>query len=249
MPITIAKVTNLTKFAIEGRATTYEAGTHILPHAHTGHQIVHAIAGVMRVFAQDASWVLPPGRGLWVPARVPHEIRCLNRIEMRTVYLDGGTRLDRPSVQVIGISPLMREILVRLAEGSTERQAPHLEALLLDEITTMTAEPFRLPVPRDERVARLVGQLRDSPTDRTSLSQWARQLGLSQRNLIRTIRAETGMSFRELRRQARIMAALELLALGQSVTSVALDVGFESPSAFSHAFRTVIGATPRQYVS
>ncbi len=232
---------------IEGRATAYEAGTHIMPHAHTGHQIVHAISGVMRVFAQEASWVLPPGRGLWVPARVPHEIHCINRIEMRTVYLNGNIRADRPQVEVIGISSLMREILVRLAEGCAERQVPHLEALLIDEITATAAEPFRLPMPRDPRVVRLVKRLRDRPADATPLSEWAVDLGLSQRSLIRRIRSETGMSFRELRRQARIMAALERLALGHSVTDVALDVGFESPSAFAHAFRMVTGATPRHY--
>ncbi len=244
MTNTIAKVTSR---QVEGRATTYEAGTHIMPHAHTGHQIVHAISGVMRVFAQEASWVLPPGRGLWVPARVPHEIRCINSIEMRTVYLDGSIRADRPTVEVIGISPLMREILVRFAEGCSDRQIPHLEALLLDEITTTAAEPFRLPMPREPRIVELVTQLRDSPADTTSLSAWADRLGLSQRSLIRRIRTETGMSFRELRRQARIMAALERLALGQPVTQVALDVGFESPSAFAHAFRMVTGATPRHH--
>lgn len=226
---------------------TYAAGTHVLPHSHAGHQIVHAISGVMRVFAQEASWVLPPGRGLWVPARVPHEIRCLNRVEMRTVYLDGEYRFDRPEVQVIGVSPLLREILIRLAEGGAEQQIPLLQTLVLDEIATLAVEPFRLPMPGDERIARLVTHLRDFPGDGATLREWATHLGLSQRNLIRRVRAETGMSFRELRRQARVNAALELLTLGQSVTSVALDVGFESPSAFSHAFRQVTGATPRQY--
>ncbi|MCR9136400.1 MAG: helix-turn-helix transcriptional regulator [Alphaproteobacteria bacterium] len=247
MTKTIANVPNITADRIAGRATNYAAGTHIPPHSHAGHQIVHAISGVMRVFAQDASWVLPPGRGLWVPATVRHEIRCLDRVEMRTVYLDGSFRFDRPQVQVIGISPLMREILVRLAEGCDPQQLPHLRALVLAEISTLAVEPFRLPMPRDERIQRLVTHLRDCPADAATLSEWAVRLGLSQRSLIRRIRAETGLSFRELRRQARINAALELLALGQPVTGVALDVGFESPSAFAHAFRVVTGSTPRQY--
>ena len=232
---------------VEGRAITYAAGTHIPPHAHVGHQIIHAVSGVMRVIAQDASWVVPPGRGLWVPARVQHEILCLDQVEMRTVYLNGATRADRAGAQVVAISPLMREILVRFAEGCRQTQVEHLEALLLDEIADSEVEPFRLPMPRDARVLQLTNRLLDQPADRTSLAQWARQLGLSERSLIRRIRAETGMSFRELRRQARIMVALERLALGHSVTQVAFDVGFESPSAFTHAFRTVTGGTPRRY--
>lgn len=247
MTKTIANMPDLMARKIEGRATRYAAGTHIRPHSHAGHQIVHAISGVMRVFAQDASWVLPPGRGLWVPARVPHEIRCRDRVEMRTVYLDGTLHFDRQQVQVIAVSPLLREILVRLAEGGGNQQVPHLQALVFDEIATLTVEPFRLPMPRDERILRLVTHLRDNPGDDTTLTEWADRLGLSQRSLIRRIRAETGLSFREMRRQARINAALELLALGRPVTCVALDVGFESPSAFAHAFRMVTGSTPRQY--
>ncbi len=74
------------------------------------------------------------------------------------------------------------------------------------------------------------------------------RVGLSPRTLIRRIKDETGMSFRELRRQARILAALERLSLGESVTNVALDVGFDSPSAFIQAFRSVTGKTPGRYM-
>ena len=90
--------------------------------------------------------------------------------------------------------------------------------------------------------------LLEDPADRASLRGWADRLGLSPRTLIRRIKDETGMSFRELRRQARILAALERLSLGESVTNVALDVGFDSPSAFIQAFRSVTGKTPGRYM-
>ena len=234
---------------VEGLASSYAAGTFIAAHTHAAHQIVHAITGVMRVRADDATWVVPAGRGLWVPAQMPHEIRCIGLVEMRTVYLSGEPPSVHPTVQVIGITPLLREIIVRLAEGSHRRQIPHLTALLVDEIVTMDVEPFRLPAAKDTRIAGLVSHLSDNPEDQTSLGIWANRLGFSERNLIRSIRAETGMSFREVRRQARVMAAIEQLALGDPVTRVALNVGFESPSAFAHAFRLITGATPRQYMS
>ena len=159
MTNTIAKVPKLAAVSVEGLASSYAAGTFIAAHTHAAHQIVHAITGVMRVRAHDATWVVPAGRGLWVPAEVPHEIRCVGRVEMRTVYLSGEPPSIRPTVQVIGISPLLREIMVRLAEGSHERQIPHLTALLLDEIVTMDVEPFRLPAAKDARIARLVAHL------------------------------------------------------------------------------------------
>lgn len=248
MTKTIDKVTHPLRVSVTDLASTYEAGTYIERHAHREHQIVHAISGVMRVLARDATWVVPPGRGLWVPASVEHEIRCINLVEMRTVYLSGDHPAFRNDVQVVGISALMREIIVRFSEECDQRQVPHLTALLLDEIAAMEVEPFRLPSPQNSRIAELCTQLRDNPSNHRSLTEWASLLGFSPRNLMRHIHSETGMSFREFRRQARVLAALERLSVGQSVTTVALDVGFDSPSAFAFAFRSVTGKTPRHYL-
>ena len=40
---------------------------------------------------------------------------------------------------------------------------------------------------------------------------------------------------------------MEMLAAGQSVTTVALDLGYDSPSAFTAMFRRTLGTTPRRY--
>jgi AraC-like DNA-binding protein len=45
----------------------------------------------------------------------------------------------------------------------------------------------------------------------------------------------------------RLIHALRLLASGESVTTVALEVGYDSPSAFVSAFRTTFGKTPGRY--
>ena len=36
--------------------------------------------------------------------------------------------------------------------------------------------------------------------------------------------------------------------MGSSVTKVAMDLGYESPSAFTAMFRRVMGKTPRHYL-
>jgi AraC-like DNA-binding protein len=43
------------------------------------------------------------------------------------------------------------------------------------------------------------------------------------------------------------MSAMVLLGSKQSVTAAALDVGYNSPSAFIEAFRRTVGQTPGQY--
>lgn len=43
------------------------------------------------------------------------------------------------------------------------------------------------------------------------------------------------------------MAALIRLAQGDPVTTVALELGYDSPSAFSAMFRRIMGSTPSDY--
>lgn len=233
---------------VEGLATDYPAGMVVEAHVHDGHQIVHASDGVSRVVCQDATWVLPPGRGLWVPAHTEHEVRCVSAVRMRTVYLTGARPGFPTDVCVVAVSPLLREIIVRFSEGAGSSSVAHLKALLIEEIVRAEVTPLRLPVPKDPRIARLIEALCAQPGQPATLEDWSRSLSMSRRSLIRHIHAETGMSFRELRRQARVIAALERLAVGQAVTAVAFDVGFESPSAFIVAFKAVTGVTPGQYL-
>jgi AraC-like DNA-binding protein len=57
------------------------------------------------------------------------------------------------------------------------------------------------------------------------------------------------MSFGAWVRRARLLAALERLAQGEPVTAVALDCGYDSPSAFAQMFRRHIGWAPSRYFS
>jgi AraC-like DNA-binding protein len=65
--------------------------------------------------------------------------------------------------------------------------------------------------------------------------------------LARLFRQETGMSFGAWRQQARLIDALGRLAAGQPVTDVALDLGYQSPSAFTSMFRRALGRAPTHY--
>ena len=230
-----------------GFASTYPSGTRIEPHSHNAHQLIHAISGAMRVSAAGRMWILPVGRALWIPAGVTHAIHCTGEVGMRTVYLSMAYPSLPPDPRVISVSALAREVLVRLAHGGDDGLRHVLGEVLIHEIARGSIQAYSLPLPDDPRIARLANDLRSEPASDRTIRDWATELGFSERNLIRHIREQTGMTFRELRRQTRIMVAIEKLIAGQSVTNVALDVGFETPSAFIHAFRLITGKTPRQF--
>jgi AraC-like DNA-binding protein len=55
------------------------------------------------------------------------------------------------------------------------------------------------------------------------------------------------MPFNQWRQRLRLIQALRLLANGESVTSVALESGYDSTSAFIAMFKKEVGTTPSRY--
>ena len=82
-----------------------------------------------------------------------------------------------------------------------------------------------------------------------TIDEWADALAMNRRNFTRIFRRETGMSFAEWRQQACLSVALPKLAAGESVTAVALDLGYDSPGNFSMMFKRVLGVSPSHYRS
>jgi len=80
------------------------------------------------------------------------------------------------------------------------------------------------------------------------LDDLQRAVGASRRTIERRFKSETRMSLGQWRRRARVLAAVSLLSQGDSVTRVAVTVGYSSPSSFVAAFRSELGSAPRQFM-
>ena len=106
---------------------------------------------------------------------------------------------------------------------------------------------FMKAMPADPRATRAAELLRSDPAGRLPLTEIASRAGASGRTLERLFQVETGLKFASWRRRMRLLHALRLLASGESVTSVALEAGYESTSAFISMFRRELGVTPARY--
>jgi AraC-like DNA-binding protein len=97
-----------------------------------------------------------------------------------------------------------------------------------------------------DRARRLVEQA--VPTERITLGNVARAVGLSPSHLSHSFRGAHGLGFAELVRRVRLGRAQALLRDTElSVAEVSRQSGFSSPSYLFQSFRRLAGQTPEQY--
>jgi AraC-like DNA-binding protein len=238
---------------IVGYAKNYPAGLSTGMHSHPRAQLLYAVSGVMRVDTAASSCIVPPSTALLLPAYAEHAVQMDGPVALRELFLREdaatATRIGERSM-VIAVSALLRElILAACAEPlnwDLNGRGYHLAELVLDEIAHSTALPLDLPMPSDPRLRRVVAAIRARPNDRRGLEEWADVANASSRTLARLFRAETGLSFRQWRQQARLTEALSALTTGASPAKAAAIAGFDSQPAFGAAFRELFGVTPGQ---
>ena len=243
-----------TQRPIAAMPKNFPAGSYIPPHTHRRAQLAWAEDGVMTVTAaEEGTWVVPPNRALFIPAGTVHSIRMSRAVAMRALYIEPRlARTVATTCKVILMTGLLRELVLEAAhaplDDNKNGRMRHVEALILDEIRTLRAQPLHLPMPRDKRLRTVCEALLRKPGREETLEQWSDMAGASSRTLARLFAGETGMSFVDWRQQARLSAALVQLAEGARVASVARTLGYASVSAFTAMFRKALGKTPRDYL-
>lgn len=237
---------------VSSSATDYPADWHIPPHSHNKHQLLYAIQGVMVVHAALHQWIVPPSRGILIPARQEHAIRCIGAVKMRSVFVQADASMDLPGeTKAVSISPLLRELIqtsIGIAEPypSNSREARVMN-LILDELKILPALPLHLPQPSDPRIQQICTALHSDPGDNATLADWSARLHLDEKTIQRLFQKGTGMTFGQWRQQARLLQALERIAVGEKIIDVAGALGYESPSAFATMFKKQFGTTPSQF--
>lgn len=239
--------------AIAALASDYPHGAYIAPHRHLRAQLIHALTGVMTVMSAHGSWVVPTGRAVWMPAGADHAVRFFGDVSMRTVYVALDARPSLPDgCEVIDVSPFLREAIVAATRVPLDYELGgrdhRVMELILDELEAAPRLQLHVPMPQDPRLIRLCEQLIADPSGPATLAQLAAEINVSDRTLARLFHRELGMSFGQWLRRMRLLLSLPRLAAGVSVLQVALEHGYDSPSAYSAMFRRTLGMAPTAYL-
>src|SRR5690606_11184406 len=220
-------------------------------HRHARGQLLGAARGLLSVGTDDGLWVVPATQAVWIPPGVSHSLRSHGPFAGWSVYVAPRACAGLPATPcAVQASDLLRAAVLRAAAWDgrpADAACRRLHGVILDELRSLPRGAPGLPMPRDPRLLRIARALSDDPADTRRLEDWARWAAIAPRTLTRRFAAETGSAFSDWRQRLRLMRALEMLAAGRPVTSVALDLGYDNVSAFIAMFRRAYGTTPARY--
>jgi len=222
-------------------------------HQHRKSQLLYSVRGVLNCEVDEGMWIVPPQCAVWIPGNMPHSARGSGNTECYCLFIEPEAipALPKPCC-TLSVNPLLRELLLKAAGlprlYPTEGPESRLIATLLDELSAAPVEDLHLPMPRDRRLRQLAEKLLAEPADKSSLGEWAHRIGMSERTMSRLMLQEIGMSFGHWRRQLHVILSLQRLTRGESVQTVALELGYENASGFITMFRKAVGKPPARYL-
>lgn len=229
----------------------FEHGFQVPEHTHERDQFLYASSGLMRAQTASEAWVVPTNRAVYIPAGTPHAVSMHGKVTMCTLYITPKSSAGLPQkVCVLHVHHLLRELILALGEEpvdyAPESRGDLLAQLIELEIGRALEMALYIPLPQDPRLKRLCTAILAEPANRRTLDGWAEVVGAATRTLTRLFEKELGMSFAQWRLRVRFHSALEALCLGEPVAVVAKNHGYRSASAFSAAFRKVLGLRPSE---
>lgn len=206
-------------------------------HSHREALLVVSFRGTATLGTGDHDWTLPPRTMLWLAGSTPH--RLYTSPDHHSLILSFPPELvTRPSGW-LEASGFVHDLIDRVARAEDPERRDRLTAVLFDELAD--------PLPLNARLGRVSELVAQNPTMR--VAEIARAIGMSERNFRRWFRDDIGTSFTEWHQRQVVERAMRQLERGESVKSVASELGYSSASAFIAMFKRVTNASPQRYMN
>lgn len=234
------------------RVSVDSTHTETPEHTHSTGQLILALKGAVTCQVPGFLWIVPPECAVWIPDAILHNCRMTASASVCFLFVKRGVASLPEHPCTIEISPMIREMILHLAEaGQRPGNAKNNEVLvmqvLIGELETMPVTRFCLPMSANPKLKTIMDTLVSNPAERSTLSDWAARVAMSERSLARLISLETGMTFGHWRRQLHLLVALRFLAEGTAVQNVSENLGYGSVTAFITMFKKALGTTPSRY--
>ncbi|MCY1285352.1 YSIRK-targeted surface antigen transcriptional regulator [compost metagenome] len=207
-----------------------QAGSHDW-HCHMAHQITIGLSTHLTVSTPNASITAP---AICIRAGVTHRIEA---VEVMSIYLDALSAeahalhagADLVAIEVQDVAALRALLEIPDVAAQDVQQMVH-------QVLNLTVTPAI-----DPRLQTVLAAVRESMHGRQYL---ARLVHLSPTRFSHWFVEQTGLPLRSYRKWSRLVAALQHIAAGRSLTEAAHAAGFADAAHFSRTFRNLFGLDP-----
>ncbi|MEZ4631803.1 MAG: AraC family transcriptional regulator [Deinococcales bacterium] len=226
-------------------------------HLHNNYTICLTYEGVGEIWSQRGLIRLYPGSLSLIN---PEEVHAGGAYKgdfwrYRVIYLDRElVEKFLPEGLVFEETLLENGPLNSSFEKCFRQLAEDRHTLAVDEALVKLLEALKpvsdsTPKPSKElsTIAKARDYLRENYFDSISVSELAKNVGLSANYLIRAFRKAVGLPPHAYQMQLRIEEARQALKSSKPIAQVALDAGFFDQSHFARLFKRFFGVTPQQY--
>lgn len=250
---------------------TFITNDEISTHYHQNPELLYVIQGQMHVQLENASFLLKPGDFIMINANKTHTCtgednlfgaRFMIDYHLLSEYLGSlqimflcNTVIDRNDAY-----HHVRDLLDRILERYFEKErksALLLSALSFQLLYILTghflvkSDDLRINIKNSEdqlRIQQIQNYIQANFQSPISLNDLSNRLHLSNAYLSKYIKKHLGLSFMEYLNNIRLFHAVdEVIHSDKSLTRIALDNGFSTSTAFTHAFQTLYEKTPGEY--
>lgn len=238
-------------------------GHEVGRHSHGEHEFFLPLKGEITVQSQEKIVKAGPGRILYVPPELDHSFSSTAQgTGERVIWLIEPKLWQRHTKRkfiptTLPMNSLAKEIvfylLIHQKAGGAKYFISALIEALVESLSGAQIRENRIFVAHiegklfDERIKKAAQLINENMID-ISISEIAKQSGLSQRNFSRLFVQETGLTPKDYLILRRIEKAKSLLIESRlTITDISLEVGYNSLSKFIETFRKIEGILPSDF--
>ncbi len=259
-----------TRYNIDGVTCNIYRAKNESEHFHQEIELLFVVDGYIRVFVEDNEYVIMSEQILLINSNKIHYTyvesnalvcKILISYELLTEMLGEDyvafwcNFLTSKEPGYEDLQNVIKEIILITINGDKndaaslmERYGRLLNCLIRNYRIDRASSNEDAPDNEEGKIRELLGYINNNYNEPISLAEIAGKMFVSVSTISRMFRKATGEKFPDYVNRIRLRyATADLMNTNKSITEVAIDNGFASPSTFNRVFRDAYGTCPSQY--
>lgn len=229
----------------------FSRGYYNAPHQHERAQLVYGIMGIMELHANGKTWILSPKTALLIPGNIEHSMFAITDISLRTLYIESkvANNIYRGSVKLLKVDSFLKELIGRSTSISVDYDEGGIDGKIMDiiihELKVAEEISYSIPAPITSKLILMENMImKDHILLKEKVDYWSELFCMSTKTLNRVILKDLGITFNVWRQYLSVKISLIQMSENKSLTNIAYDLGYQSPSNFCRMFKNITGQNP-----